>query len=98
MDAHHHDDSSADEEEYFATPCMPFIPLLGIAVNWALIAQLEVLGLILLGLYVGLTVFSYALWGPVEDELEYHAVEVAMTAVSTADHSHSSDDDSHRIT
>lgn len=37
---------------YFKTPCMPFVPCLGIFVNWYLIAQLELLGILLLFLFI----------------------------------------------
>lgn len=50
-----HDDSHDDHNkfDYFETPLVPFIPCMGIAVNWYLIAQLEYLGLFLLALYLG---------------------------------------------
>jgi amino acid transporter len=38
----------SNAQEYFSTPWVPFIPCLGMAVNWALIAQLEAVGLWLL--------------------------------------------------
>lgn len=47
------------ESDYFQTPWVPFVPCLGMAVNWYLIAQLEVFGLFLLGLYLGIVVLLY---------------------------------------
>lgn len=47
------------ESDYFQTPWVPFVPCLGMAINWYLIAQLEVFGLFLLGLYLGVVVLLY---------------------------------------
>ena len=44
---------------YFATPAVPMLPCLGMAVNWYLIAQLEWSGLALLVLYLSLTTALY---------------------------------------
>ena len=51
--------SSSTDATYFATPFVPLIPCLGMAVNWMLIAQLEVVGLWLLALYLGLSIAAY---------------------------------------
>jgi len=44
---------------FFSTPFVPYLPCLGIFVNWYLIAQLDVSGILLLLLYIGLTVGLY---------------------------------------
>jgi hypothetical protein len=46
---------------YFETPGVPYLPALGIFVNWYLIAQLDVFGMLLLALYLGLTIAVYLL-------------------------------------
>jgi amino acid transporter len=46
---------------YFQTPCVPYLPAIGMFVNWYLIAQLEVRAMFLLALYLGVTVSAY-LW------------------------------------
>lgn len=53
-----HDDSH-DHESYFESPCVPWIPFLGMFCNWYLIAQLEWTGLALLLLYLGMTTVLY---------------------------------------
>jgi hypothetical protein len=44
---------------YFSTPLVPFLPCLGIAVNWYLIAQLEASGIVCLLLYLGASITIY---------------------------------------
>jgi APA family basic amino acid/polyamine antiporter len=44
---------------YFRTPWLPYLPCIGIFVNWYLIAQLEALGIFLLVVYVSMTVAVY---------------------------------------
>ena len=51
------------EEEYFKTPLLPFLPCLGIAVNWYLIAQLQWTDLVLLALFLSMTVVFYFSFG-----------------------------------
>ena len=51
------------EHGHFVTPCVSLLPCLGMAINWYLIAQLEVEGLILLLLYLGGTVALYRVFG-----------------------------------
>ena len=46
---------------FFQTPCVPYLPALGMFVNWYLIAQLEVRAMFLLALYLGVTISVY-LW------------------------------------
>jgi hypothetical protein len=46
---------------YFQTPCVPYLPAIGMFVNWYLIAQLEVRAMFLLALYLGVAVSVY-LW------------------------------------
>mmetsp|Transcript_46667 Transcript_46667/g.141392 ORF Transcript_46667/g.141392 Transcript_46667/m.141392 type:complete len:671 (-) Transcript_46667:139-2151(-) len=48
---------------YFRTPMVPFIPCIGTFVNWYLIAQLEILGIILLLLYFALSSALYFKYG-----------------------------------
>ena len=47
------------EKDYFQTPFVPVIPFIGMAIDWYTIAQLEVVGLLLLGLYLGTAVALY---------------------------------------
>jgi len=49
-----------DDSLYFRTPFVPYLPCLGMAINWYLIAQLDALGILLLCVYVGLTIAIYA--------------------------------------
>jgi amino acid transporter len=49
------------EVEYFCTPAVPYLPCLGMAVNWYLIAQLDVTGIFLLCVYLGVTAGIYYL-------------------------------------
>ncbi len=49
----------SSSNETFETPMVPFIPLLGIAMNWYLIAQLEWTGLLMLFLYLGAVSLLY---------------------------------------
>ena len=44
---------------YFATPLVPYLPCLGMAVNWYLIAQLDFTGILLLLLYIGIISLLY---------------------------------------
>ena len=50
-------------DAYFKTPCMPLVPCLGIFVNWYLIAQLELLGLVLLLAFFAAVCVFYFLYG-----------------------------------
>ena len=51
------------EEEYFRAPLVPFLPLLGIAVNWYLVAQLPWTDLAFLILFLSLAVAFYFSFG-----------------------------------
>jgi amino acid transporter len=42
------------QQKYFTTPLVPYLPCLGMAVNWYLIAQLDVTGIFFLLLYLGI--------------------------------------------
>lgn len=53
----------------FETPLVPFLPLLGIALNWFLVAQLELSGLLLLLGYVVLVAAFY--WGGCRSFAQY---------------------------
>jgi APA family basic amino acid/polyamine antiporter len=48
---------------YFTVPFVPFIPLLGIFFNYFLIAQLELLGISLLLIYIALLIVFYFFYG-----------------------------------
>jgi APA family basic amino acid/polyamine antiporter len=77
---HYHKDQIRTDDGYFRTPFLPFLPCLGIFVNWYLIAQLEFIGLVGLICFLGLAViyyFAYAVhhsvgnttgWGHGEEE------------------------------
>jgi basic amino acid/polyamine antiporter, APA family len=56
-----HDDIVSPESDYFATPFIPYLPCLGMAVNWYLIAQLDFTGILLLILYLGIVSVIYGL-------------------------------------
>lgn len=47
------------EDEFFKSPFVPYLPCVGIFINWGLVSQLEIKGLLLLLLYVGMTVVIY---------------------------------------
>lgn len=49
----------AREQDYFRTPFVPALPCFGIAINWYLIAQLDLRGLLLLVAYLGATIVWY---------------------------------------
>ncbi len=51
------------EEEYFHALLMPYLPLLGIAVNWYLVVQLLWTDLAFLVLFLSLAVAFYFLFG-----------------------------------
>ena len=50
-------------DSYFKTPFMPFIPCLGIFVNWYLISQLELIGIFFLVAYLGTAALFYFSYG-----------------------------------
>lgn len=52
--------SDASKENFFRTPFVPYLPCAGIFINWALVSQLELSGLLLLFLYIGVTVLVYS--------------------------------------
>lgn len=51
------------EEEYFKTPLLPFVPCLGIFLNWYLIAQLQWTDLMLLACFLTMAVLFYFSFG-----------------------------------
>lgn len=53
---------SSHSEDLFEVPCMPFIPLLGIVINYYLIVQLSWLGLMILFVVVILSISIYFLY------------------------------------
>jgi APA family basic amino acid/polyamine antiporter len=75
----------------FHAPLVPFIPCLGMAANWYLIAQLEVFALALLALYLGATICLYLtcclhmhapIWWPVLQRTRsgYHSIGESTAA------------------
>ena len=52
-----------DDGYYFQAPFCPWLPCLGTFVNWYLISQLEMTGIVLLLLYLGLAVVFYFTYG-----------------------------------
>lgn len=54
---------SDDAVHYFQTPCMPFVPCLGIFANWYLIGQLELVAIALLVAYLLAAVVFYFCYG-----------------------------------
>ncbi|GKY97390.1 hypothetical protein MPSEU_000697500 [Mayamaea pseudoterrestris] len=44
---------------YFQTPLVPYLPCIGMAINWYLIAQLDASGILFLVLYLGATAAMY---------------------------------------
>ena len=57
------DSMDGDDRVTFQAPCMPLLPLLGCAMNWYLIAQLEWSGMLLLLFYLGLVTALYMIFG-----------------------------------
>ena len=47
---------------YFETPFVPYVPCAGMLINWYLVAQLEVSGILLLVMYLSLVLGIYALY------------------------------------
>jgi len=56
-------DMSMSNRDYFKTPLMPYIPCLGIFVNFYLVAQLDLLGIGLLLAYLGVVTLFYFSYG-----------------------------------
>jgi amino acid transporter len=46
-------------DPHFRTPFVPYLPCCGIFINWYLVSQLEVSGLLLLFVYIGATLTAY---------------------------------------
>ena len=57
-----HDDGG-DGNYYFQAPFCPWLPCLGTFVNWYLISQLEMTGILLLLVYLGLAMIFYFTYG-----------------------------------
>ena len=51
------------EEEEYRTPMLPFVPCLGIFVNWYLIAQLSMTGMIMLVVFLAAAILFYFCYG-----------------------------------
>lgn len=56
-------DMSMSSGDYFKTPFMPYVPCIGIFVNLYLVAQLELLGIGMLLLYLGVVTIFYFCYG-----------------------------------
>jgi len=52
-----------DVEDYYHAPLVPFLPMLGIYVNWYLIAQLEITGILILLAYLLVATLFYFVYG-----------------------------------
>lgn len=75
-----------DKLTQYRAPFMPFLPLFGITVNYLLIAQLTVLGLILIISYFGLATiyyFTYCINSPDTISMKYS--QIARSRQSAAD-------------
>ena len=59
----YHGDMSMAGSAYFKTPCMPYVPCLGMFVNWYLIAQLELLGIGFLLVFLAAVAVLYFSYG-----------------------------------
>jgi len=58
----HHPGPAATQSDYFVTPFMPILPCFGIFVNWYLISQLEMAGIMLHLGFLALTVLYYVFY------------------------------------
>jgi APA family basic amino acid/polyamine antiporter len=56
---HYHESDLVRESGYFQTPFVPALPCLAIAINWYLIAQLDLLGIVMLIGFLALAVIIY---------------------------------------
>ena len=48
-----------DMEHYFGTLAIPYLPCMGMTINWYIIAQLDLTDILLLCFYLGLTAAIY---------------------------------------
>ena len=48
-----------DVEHYFGTLAIPYLPCMGMTINWYIIVQLDLMGILLLCFYLGLTAAIY---------------------------------------
>ena len=58
-----YDNESNEEKGYFKTPFMPFLPCLAIFINWYLISQLQVIGILLLFCFLACCGLFYFMYG-----------------------------------
>ena len=65
---HYHENELVREKGYFQTPFVPALPCLAIAINWYLIAQLDLFGIALLIGFLLLAVLYYFVYA------QYHSV------------------------
>lgn len=81
----YHEGELVREKGYFQTPFVPFLPCGAIAVNWYLIAQLELLGVCLLLAFLLLAVlyyFMYAQFHSVGNTLGFNTEEIELAVES----------------
>lgn len=59
---HHYQSSLKTDDGYYRTPFVPYLPCLGIFVNWCLIAQLDLFGIVGLLILFALAILYYFLY------------------------------------
>ena len=82
------------EEEEYRTPMLPFVPCLGIFVNWYLIAQLSMTGMIMLVVFLAAAILFYFCYGYYFsvgnnggwEAFHWHHAEVGNIPYSIAEH------------
>lgn len=57
------EEDTPDTIPHFQAPCVPTLPFLGIFVNWKLVSELDVSGIILLLVYLGIAAVLYLWFG-----------------------------------
>jgi C-terminus of AA_permease len=62
-ESHPHLQAVSANDGYFQTPLVPYLPCAGIFINWCLVSQLELSGLLLLLVYIGGSVGIYLYHG-----------------------------------
>lgn len=89
---HYHQDDLRVDDGYFKTPFVPLLPCVAIFINWYLIAQLELLGVIGLIGFMILTIvyyFAYAMKHSVGNDTGWERApthsEEAIAGISSAE-------------
>lgn len=67
-----------DEDGFYKTPFLPFLPCLGIFVNWYLISQLEFIGVMLLVFFLVLCGIYYFMYGIKNSLLAEHYSKIEV--------------------